>query len=702
MNAAIAFAPLLPPWLLALGAGLAVAMAALAAWRRSPGWFLRALAFAALLFAMASPSLVRETRRPLADVAFLVVDESASQTIADRAAQTAAAEAALRAEAEALAARAGEDAPLDLRVVRVRQREGPTADDGTRLLTALDEAAAEVDPARVAGAILLTDGQAHDADRLTAFPGPVHVLASGQPDERDYRLSLETAPAFGIVGERVTAQARVVALGAAPDGGPTRIEVSVDGAPARTVFADVGRPVPIEIEIAHGGANVVELVVPTAEGELTDRNNRAVFTVNGVRDRLRVLLVSGEPHPGERTWRNLLKADPAVDLVHFTILRPPSKQDGTPVFELSLIAFPTRELFLEKVDEFDLIIFDRYRRRGVLPTPYIANVARYVRDGGAVLLAEGDAFAGVESLYRTPLADIIPGRPTAQVFEQPYVPRVTEIGARHPVTAGLTGAGAADGDPGGEPGGDPEWGRWFRHVEIEPLEGEVVMSGAEDAPLLILDRVGEGRVALLASDQAWLWTRGHEGGGPQAELLRRLAHWLMKEPELEEEALTASVQGARLTVERRSVGDGPQGLEIVTPSGATRSAAFAPAGPGLWRTVLEVDEQGLYRLDDGELTAVAAVGPAAPREFADPISTFARLNPLIEATAGGALRLADGPPDLRRVREGRTPAGRGWVGLVRRDAYAVEDVRLTPLAPGWLMLLLTAALLVAAWRVEGR
>ncbi|MFN3614945.1 MAG: hypothetical protein ACK4WC_10340, partial [Rubrimonas sp.] len=388
-------------------------------------------------------------------------------------------------------------------------------------------------------------------------------------------------------------------------------------------------------------------------------------------------------------------SDPSVDLVHFTILRPPSKQDGTPVYELSLIAFPTRELFMEKVDEFDLIIFDRYRRRGILPTPYIENVARYVRDGGAVLLAEGDAFSGVESLYRTPLAGVIPARPTARVFEQGFWPTVTETGHRHPVTAGLTPETSGD---------DPPWGRWFRHVEIEPLGGDVVMTGAQDSPLMVLDRVGDGRIAILASDHAWLWTRGVEGGGPQAELLRRLAHWLMKEPELEEEALTASAIGGRLTVERRSIGDGPQTLTVETPSGARLTAPFAAVGPGLWRAILDTDEQGLHRLDDGDMQAVVAIGASSPREFENPVSTADLLLPLVRATGGAIQRIGAGEviPDIRRVREGRAVEGRGWIGVPRREAYAVRDVRLTALAPGWLMLLLTAALLLAAWRVEGR
>ncbi len=698
-DASLSLAPLVPVWLLAAGIVLAVAMAGLAFWRRSPAWALRGLAFAALLAALANPSLVRESRTALPDVALLIVDDSESQSVADRPAQTAEAEAALADRLAALQAAGGDEAPLELRRLRLSEAGGPAgADAGTALLAALEAAAAEIDPKRLSGAILVTDGQAHDADRLAGFPAPVHVLATGTADEADLRLRLDTAPAFGIVGESVTATVAIEALGTAPGGGPAELRLAVNGEIAGIVAGRVGDSLSVDIPIARGGPNVVELTLPPGPGELTDRNNAVVFTVNGVRDRLRVLLVSGEPHPGERTWRNLLKADPAVDLVHFTILRPPSKQDGTPVYELSLIAFPTRELFLEKIDQFDLIIFDRYRRRGVLPTPYIANVARYVRDGGAVLVADGDAFAGVESLYRTPLADVLPVRPTAQVFEEGFRPRITENGRRHPVAEGLD-AFAAERDADGA----ALWGRWFRHVDIEPLSGEVVMEGVDGRPLLVLDRVGEGRVAVLASDHAWLWTRGVEGGGPQAELLRRLAHWLMKEPELEEEALTARVDGGRILVERRSLGDGPATLTATLPSGTTETLPFAAAGPGRWTAILETAEIGPHRLTDGDLNAVAAVGPAAPREFENPISTTALLAPLAAASGGAALRLAaDGLPDLRRIREGREASGRGWIGLVRRGAYAVDDVRLTPLAPGWLMLLLTAGLLLAAWRLESR
>ncbi|MEO1472043.1 MAG: glutamine amidotransferase, partial [Pseudomonadota bacterium] len=408
-------------------------------------------------------------------------------------------------------------------------------------------------------------------------------------------------------------------------------------------------------------------------------------------------LVSGEPHPGGRAWRDLLKADPMVDLIHFTILRPPAKQDGTPVSELSLIAFPTRELFLDKIDGFDLIVFDRYRWRGVLASAYLANIARYVREGGAVFVASGPAFAGAQSLARTPLVEVLPARPTVSALERPYLPRVSAVGERHPVTQGLEAAVGLDEE-------GPRWGRWLRQIEVSPRTGATVMTGIDELPLLVLDRVGEGRVALLASDHAWLWSRGYEGGGPQADLLRRTAHWLMREPELEEEALMAHVEGDSVLVERRSLLERPADTVIATaPDGTARELTLAPDGPGRWRTRLDEPDEGLWRFASEGFDAVAAVGPPAPREYAQPIATDAPLGPLVAATGGATVWLDEaGVPDLRLVSAGRRAQGRGWIGLAARDAYRVTGIRLTPLMPAWLAALATGLLFLAAWRREGR
>ncbi|HPE25144.1 MAG TPA: hypothetical protein P5036_03530 [Albidovulum sp.] len=690
-GASVIFSPLLPWPAIWVAAALALAFVALALWRGLSGWWLRALAAAALIGALTQPALQREDRRPLSDIVILVVDRSASQSLPGRPEQTAAAVARVSAEVAALP-------ETELRVVELG--DGPD-DTGTRAMTALAQALAEEPRARVAGAILITDGQVHDMEAAPALPAPLNVLMTGRDRDWDRRVAILSAPAFGIIGEEAAIRLRVEDQGQVPPaeaGGFAQLSVTVDGGESQAVVVPVNTDIEVPLRLDHGGTNVVQFAVATAEGELTDRNNMAVVEINGVRDRLRVLLVSGEPHAGERTWRNLLKSDSAVDLVHFTILRPPEKQDGVPVSELSLIAFPTRELFVEKINEFDLIIFDRYKLRGILPASYFSNIRDYVLQGGAVLVSAGPDFASAESIFYSSLAEILPAAPTGRVIDGGFKPALTALGHRHPVTEGLEAfaPGAAEG------GESPGWGSWLRIVDLEKPDGQVVMQGPDARPLLVLNRVGEGRIALLASDQAWLWSRGYEGGGPQLELLRRLAHWMMKEPELEEEALLAEAKGTDLTITRRSLAEGPRDVTLTGPDGAVSVVPLAETEPGRFTATWAAPGMGLYRLSDGDLTRVVALGPATPKEFEETIATDERLAPAVEPTNGGFLRLEDGLPDLRQVRAGRPAVGRGWIGITPRDAYVTQDIRILPLLPAWLLLLLTAGLAVAAWLREGR
>ena len=420
--------------------------------------------------------------------------------------------------------------------------------------------------------------------------------------------------------------------------------------------------------------------------------------IEGVRDKLRVLLVSGEPHAGERTWRNLLKSDANVDLVHFTILRPPEKQDGTPINELSLIAFPTRELFQQKINEFQLIIFDRYARQGVLPIIYFDNIARYVREGGAVLIAAGPDYASPTSLWRTPLEPILPAEPSGQITEAAYRPELSALGRRHPVTRGLEGANETP----------PRWSRWFRLVDATATEGMTVMQGPENKPVLVLAREGEGRVALLLSDQIWLWARGYEGGGPHIDLLRRLSHWLMKQPDLEEEALRMFVRGRDLVVQRQTMGESVSPVTLTSPSGGTRTLTLDASEPGTWRKSVEANELGLWRASDGKLTALVNVGPANPREFAEVTSTTEVLAPLAHATGGDARRLAEAAgagvdvPRVVAVRSSDTYRGEGWIGLKMRQASIVRGVGVLPVFAGLLGLILLLGSLAVTWQREGQ
>jgi hypothetical protein len=692
MNWSIDFAPMLPaPFFWAAGA-LAVLLIGYLLYRRSRGALLRAAAVAAVLAALANPTLREEQRESLANVAIVVVDESASQTLGDRKAQTAAVKADLEAKL-------GKIPNLQVKWVPA-SRPGDMTTPGTHLFADLNKALADTPPDRLAGVIMLTDGEVHDVPKSATalgFDAPVHALLTGAPDEFDRRIEVLSAPRYGIVGQSRDIEVAVREAGKKSGiSEPLTLKVRREGRADEQITTVVNSPVKIEMPFPHAGQNILEVELDTAPGELTPANNRAVIAAEGVRENLRVLLVSGEPHAGERTWRNLLKSDAAVDLVHFTILRPPEKHDGTPINQLSLIAFPTRELFSEKINDFDLIIFDRYQHRGLLQLPYYDNIARYVEEhGGALLVAAGDDYAGNLSLFRTPLSPVLPAIPTGRVLSEPFKAKLTVDGRKHPVTQGLTGAGPENGQP--------TWGRWFRQVEVQPEHGRTLMDGAENEPLLVLDHKGKGRVALLTSDQAWLWARGYEGGGPHSDLLRRLSHWLMKEPDLEEEALRATSVGGRIEVTRRTLAATFPQVTMTAPDGSTKTIDLRQTSPGLGLGVIDVDKPGLYRFDDGTLRTVAAVGSPDPLEFSDVRATDAKLKPLAEASGGSVMWLADtSDPDIRSVRPGRAAGGSDWIGLRRNEGYTVAGINQLPLLPGILVAMAFLLALGSAWWREGR
>lgn len=684
------FAPLVPWLVIASLGGAAVGLLMLAVWRGLRGWAMRALALGVLALALAGLGLQREATAPLSDIVLLIEDRSASQTLPDRADQTGVAMADVMRQLERLP-------NTEIRKITV----GDGAENaGTLIGTALAQAIAAEPQSRIAGAFIVTDGQAHDAGlMLEPALAPVHVLLTGKRVDWDRRLVVTNAPAFGIIGEATSVRLRIEDEGAAPEARSVDVTISIDGEDAVTSTVPIGVDLELPLTLQHGGQNVVQIEVAGGEGELTDRNNAASVQINGLRDRLSVLLVSGEPHAGERTWRNLLKSDAGVDLIHFTILRPPEKQDGTPVSEMSLIAFPTQELFVDKINDFDLIIFDRYSERGILPASYFDNMRNFVENGGAILIAAGPEFATVESLAFSPLAEIIPAQPTGRVISGAFLPRPTESGLRHPVVNGLQGMPGVSGDA--KPG---DWGRWLRQVEVSDPQGEVVLSGAEGKPLLILNRVGEGRVALLASDQAWLWDRGYEGGGPQLELLRRIAHWEMKEPELEEEALFAEVSPGTmtLTVVRRTMAQTAGEVTITGPDGSEEIVPLVETAPGRFTTKWTAPEPGLYRLTEGDLNRVVAMGPASPREFEETIASQIPLAGIVAAANGSFQSVEQGIPQIRTVRTDSVTSGRGWIGITPRGAQAVTEIRLTSLLPDWAYLLIAAVLMIGAWLWEGR
>ena len=686
----ISIAPLLPwPLLVALAVG-AIVIVALGLFTGRRGTWLRALGLVLILFALTDPSLVRESRTPLKDVVAVVVDESASQKIGPRAAQSAAAQAQVKA---ALASLGNVEA-------RFVSAGGTSADNnGTQLFKALAGALSDVPPDRIGGAVLVTDGVVHDIPAAAAqlgFKAPVHALITGHAGERDRRIELVEAPRFGLVGKNQTISVKV--HDTAKSGGAIDLFIRRDGEQVGRYRARAGELIKVQVRVAHGGPNVIELDVPAMKGELTALNNKAVVTIEGVRDKLKVLLVSGAPHAGERMWRNLLKSDANVNLIHFTILRPPEKRDGTPINELSLIAFPTGELFGRKIKDFDLIIFDRYSDQTILPAIYFRNIVRFVRDGGALMMAVGPDYATSEGLFYSPLGAIAPARPTGQLIESAFRATITKSGAKHPVTRGLPGS---QSNP-------PAWSEWYRQVRASTSRGVPVMAGAQNAPLLVLSREGKGRVGLMLSDHIWLWARSYQEGGPHLELLRRVAHWLMKEPELEEEALRASAKGTEITITRQSLKEVVPPVVLTSPTGKTQTVALSAGDPGLSRASLKVTELGLYKLTDGTLNALVNVGPENPREYRQVVSTTDLLAPLAKATGGTVRRIGrssgDGisMPRFAAMRNSPVYGGSDYVGIKRTGVSVITGIGVSPLAIGFLGLLALLGSIIGGWLWEGR
>lgn len=688
----MAFDPLLPMgWIAALG--ILIFLAALAAGvGRLRSYFLRLLAGLFLILALLNPQTVIEEREPLQDVVLVIKDESESMKLGQRAAASNDAYQALMEQLNA-------DPSLDVSTALIRPDS-----DGTRLTTSLIEGLGNLPAARLAGVIAITDGQVHDLpqnpEALLPEGVPFHSIIIGEETARDRRISAIVAPKYGLVGEQAEFELRVDDPGFEAE--RANIEIKLNGETKARFPATIGNRISIPIEIERRGPNTIELTVRAAEGELTLNNNVFVAEISGIRDRMRVLLVTGEPHNGGRSWRNLLKSDPAIDLVQFTILTNPRvKNTNARQSELSLIRFPTDQLFEEKLDEFDLIIFDHFRRRfspsrsgrsaPILPPIYLQNVARYVDNGGALLVAAGPAFASSNSIYRSPLAAVLPTRPTGETTNEPFKAELNEKGRRHPITSSFAGKE------------DQTWGKWFRIIDNKPISGNVLMEGPGAAPLLVIDKIGDGRVAMLMSDQAWLWSKGFDGGGPYSEMFRRTAHWLMGEPDLDAEKLTATAENGLLAIERRTLENGAQSVVVEKPDGTKETVPLSRTANGTYRGSVKSAGQGAYRLASGDVSTITAIGSLNPKEYAKLQPTTEILTPLAEGTGGGLFssQLTGDIPTIRRVEAGKTKSSTDWMGLIAHEDYAVTASKRSPLAPGWLFFALALLAMGGAWLREG-
>ncbi|MBV7257084.1 hypothetical protein KCG44_09850 [Pacificimonas sp. WHA3] len=661
------FLPLLPVWALGLIAAIALPALTLMA-ARSPRTLWPRLVIA-VLFAiiLLNPVSQRDVREASDDIALILHDRSDSMTIGARNAQAETAIARLQEASDG----------VEWRVVAVPQ----DPQEATRLGTALEEALSGIPAGRLGAAVIVSDGVSGDEPPPGILPAgvPLHMLIAGDPDLTDRRLIVERVPPYTVAGERAELTIRVDD----PDSANVDIDVRTTDGMTRRLNIAANEPVPLPITVERRGPLDIALSVAPAPGEASLVNNRALARLNGVTDRLSVLLVSGTPYPGGRVWRDLFKADPNVDLVHFTILRLPSSFDMTPPEDLALIPFPVDELFQERLDDFDLIIFDRFTLTSLMSPAYFDNLADRVRGGSGLLVVAGAEFSGRDSVAFTSLRQILPAAPGGTDLTQRYRPALTDLGRRHPVTRTL-----GEGRPGAE------WGNWGMIAGLSQLSGDTLMQEPEGRPLLLLDRVDEGRVGLIASTDTWWWARAVDGEGPRDELLRRTAHWLMQEPDLNEEQLRVSGGARSLTIDSesvRNIGD----AAITGPDGELSTTPLAPSALGAGASV-EAAEAGLYQVEAGGMRRFALVGNTA--ELAEIRPRAAPFAAAAQASGGGVWWLREGIPDIRRV-DGKALSGSDWAGVARRGGGALIAVETDPVIPRWTALMaLIAAFAFAWWR----
>ena len=648
---------------------------------KASGNILRTILIFLILICIANPSIVSENRENIPDTVALILDLSPSQNINNRNKIAQEAYDNLKIKLQKID-------NLDLRFKIIQGK------NGTNVFEPLSAMVADIPPDRVAGAIVITDGQIQDTPKNLDkynFKAPVNFLLSGKKEEKDRRLIIESAPRFGIVGEEIEIKIKVEDISSNVPNALVSINMNDDIKQSRSIV--IGETVVLTLPLDRAGITSLNIEVEPGSEELTLQNNKSVIEINAIRERLKVMLVSGEPNMGLRSWRNLLSSDPSVDLVHFTILRPPDKQDLTPIGELSLIPFPSRELFQLNLNDFDLIIFDQYHLRGILPQYYLKNVVEYVVNGGALLDTAGPAYAGPYSLSQSPLQNILPTEPTGEVISKVFIPSITNEGLRHPVTANLKD----DSD-------QADWGPWYRMVEGLTVAGNVLLEGPENRPLLVLNRIGQGRVAQILSDQSWVWSRSENNKGPQADLLRRLVHWLMKEPELEENELSAKVENDTILITRNSLVVNNKPVSLISPSKKKIEILLDEIGNGKQIGKILSPEQGIWKLSSGGSSASIIVGNYNSSEYLDVRATDQIIKPIVYNNMGSInwINNQNNTPSIKHIDSSKLKKESKNIQLVKNEQYFIKNLRQTSITPWYLILFLSIILIFSAWYRESK
>ena len=649
----------------------------------------RAIALCVLIATLLSTSILSTTTHKKDGIVLVVADESYSNTIDGRDQQT-------QNALEQITQKIDKQSGVDYKIINAPNAQDKFSE--TNLFKAIDKELSNIPPKQRSGVIIISDGNIHDIPDLSATQtrdkyGPIHHVITGKASEKDRRLEIKKSPLYGLKGSEAQIDF-VIHDTVTPPNTPVQVSITTPNGEKRIISARIGKKESVYIPIEHAGVNPVELNVEALKGEISLANNRRAVLIQGVRDKLNVLLVSGAPHEGGRYWRSLLTSDAAIELIHFTILRDIDSRDNTPRNEMALIPFPHQQLFHKQLDNFDLIIFDRYRNQGILQDKTYKNIADYVRAGGALLVASGPEYLSDKSVYKTPLEDILLGAPDNDLYETAFKPKRTALGKTHPITRAI-----ADGQFDGE-----SWASWLRQIKVSAGDEKVLLSGHNDLPLLLIGEKDDGRVIQLTSDQIWLWAREYKQGGPYIDLMRKMIHWLLKEPSLEEGQIELSLQGETIRIKRYTAPE-DETVSYTTPSGEQKQISLQKSPDGLYRASITAEEQGLYSFQAGANSAYIIYGAYDTVEQTKLIRSKDTTRD-ITRNSGGTYFEADKvegistkilTPSINKKYYGLNTAG------FRESQYAETlKINFAPALPNWAYFLICGLFMLYAWHRESK
>ena len=561
----------------------------------------------------------------------------------------------------------------------------------TKIITNVQKAFQKLEKNRVAGVIIVTDGIIHDLDKIEEdfIDIPIHFFLLGNKNERDRSIITENIPEYAVVGKPIDFMFKIIDENFQEEVSASFI---LDGMQilTKTFITNINHQ--IKLPINHAGENLLEIKINNHPNEITFANNYKVFKINGIHEKLRVMLISGEPNMGLRNWRNILNSDPSIELLHFTILRPPSKRDLTPVKELALIPFPSQELFSADISKFSLIILDQYTLQGILPKKYLDNIVDYVIGGGAILNISGQEYLSDRSLLNSSLVNILPTRPE-EFFIGPFLPSLTDLGKRHPITNTLEKAFK-----------DNKWGKWFSFIKANKISGQTLMS-ANKYPLLIINEVSQGRVAQILSDQSWVWNKDRENKGPLVELLRNTIHWLLKTPELQENYLNVIKNNNFITLNLNSLNEGDTSAIITSPSGENLFVLMKDNKNGSLFGKFESTEYGKFNIKVNDIEKDFFIGITDSKELEKVSSSSFLINSFFEKNKQylySITWLGDSIPKIVKVFNKNNIAGSNWVGLLEKKVQKNDTFINKELINWSLIMPLLLLLLFMCWYRENR